>query len=62
MKSEVLSPTEVQAEERPLLTIAAIADLCAPDRLTPRKCVGCVGFDENPDHCADCYAQLYPRA
>lgn len=58
---KIADSSQTEVEERPLVSIHEIAEACAPDRVMPRKCVGCIGFDEDPDHCATCYANLYPR-
>ena len=42
-------------------TISEIAAACNPERVI-RPCVGCETFDHDPQHCAECYAALYPRA
>lgn len=62
MTIAALSQLEANDDALTAVSLQAIADACAPDRLQPRKCVGCLGFDEDPAHCAECYARLYPRA
>lgn len=62
MTIAALSQLEANDDALRMKSLQAIAAACDPERLTPRKCVGCAGFDEDPAHCAACYAELYPRA